>query len=77
MAKRYPLIIARGDRDQKEIADSLFELGIKVTQQTISNWETAATTPGNKEMLALEQILNCPKEQLFPDIFDEQAAATA
>lgn len=68
--KRYQLVQARGGKKQAEIAELC-----GVAQQTYSHWECGRLTPSIKMMLILEKILCVPKEQLFPDIFDEQVAA--
>jgi transcriptional regulator with XRE-family HTH domain len=68
--KRWALIKARGNRDQKEIANLC-----DVSQQTYSTWETGKSTPSIKKMLDLEKILNTPKEQLFSDVFGEQSTS--
>lgn len=65
MTKRVPLINARGNRTQKEIA---ILCGVK--QQTYSHWETGRATPSIKKMITLEQILGVPKEKLFFDVFN-------
>lgn len=68
--KRFALIQARGERNQIEIAKLC-----GVAQQTYSHWERGRITPPIQKMLILEKVLGVPKEQLFPDVFNEQAAS--
>ena len=62
---RTNLILARGKHTQSEIAACC-----NVRQQTYSHWETGRVTPPIKKILILERVLNRPKEELFPDIFN-------
>jgi putative transcriptional regulator len=69
--KQIQLIAARLQKglDQKEVAKL-----IDMSQQTISHWENGRIVPDIRQMIILEKIYGVPKEQLFPNIFDEQAA---
>lgn len=72
MTKRVALVNARGKKTQEEIA---ILCGVK--QQTYSHWETGRATPPIKKMIALEQILGVPKEELFFDVFNSSLELNA